>query len=224
LALPDFEIFQKLAEAWGGDFPWQRWSSPAAAFQILKQLSAGQPFDFTAIHDYAQLEASGGIQWPMAEAHAEKERRLFGDGRFYHADGKARFVYKASRPPKEELDRDFPFILLTGRGSSAQWHTETRTKESPILGKLHSPFLFLTMNPGDAKRLALQNGQKVEVRSKRGALQAYLELSMNLQRGQVFLPMHHPAVNQLTCEEVDPQSRQPSYKYCAVAVRCLEFC
>lgn len=220
-ARSDFLIFKTLAAAWDPHFPLERWSTPAAAFQILKELSRNQPCDFRGIRDHEHLDAANGIQWPSLAEDVASERRLFADGRFFHPDGRARFHYAASRPAAEQTNRDFPLVLLTGRGSSSQWHTETRTKHSGILSRLHSPSLLLRMNTLDAGALGLRNGQEVQIRSRRGSVKAHLDLSMGMRRGQVFLPMHHPDVNQLTFEEVDPQSRQPSYKYCSVAVQAL---
>src|SRR5213076_2146065 len=93
-ALADFHIFRLVAEAWGCGDLFRAWTSPEAAFQILKECSRGQPCDMTGITDYAMLEREGGIQWPLAEGQAlpGTERRLFEDGRFFHADGKAKLL------------------------------------------------------------------------------------------------------------------------------------
>ncbi len=81
-----------MAGYWGVGEWFRTWRSPAAVFRILAELSAGRPCDFSAIRDYAMIEAQGGIQWPCREAAPEVERRLFGDGGFHHPDGRARFV------------------------------------------------------------------------------------------------------------------------------------
>ncbi|MFQ5733671.1 MAG: molybdopterin-dependent oxidoreductase, partial [Planctomycetaceae bacterium] len=137
-ALSDFRIFQLVAEYWGCGEVFSQWDSPEAVFQILKQCSAGQPCDFTGIDDYAMIERCRGIQWPFPDRGLPRrevdnepgatERRLFQDGRFYHADGRARFCYEEPRPLTEPPNERYPFVLLTGRGSASQWHTETRTR------------------------------------------------------------------------------------------------
>ena len=107
--------------------------------QILKELSRGQPCDITGIADYGMLEDRRGIQWPLREGEdvaPQSERRLFEDGRFFHADGKARFIFEEPRAVPEPTDARYPFALLTGRGSSSQWHTQTRTAKSALLRKL----------------------------------------------------------------------------------------
>jgi anaerobic selenocysteine-containing dehydrogenase len=151
-----------------------------------------------------------------------KERRLFEDGRFYHANGKARFVFEEPRALPEAPDAEFPFLLLTGRGTSAQWHTGTRTGKSDVLKKLSPAEACVEINPADAQRRGIRPGDKVEVRSRRGAMTASAIVTPTIQRGQVFLPMHYAAVNELTLAVVDPYSRQPAYKACAVSVELME--
>jgi assimilatory nitrate reductase catalytic subunit len=242
-ALSDFAIFKLVAEAWGCGDRFRAWSSPKATFQILKKLSAGQPCDFTGIRDYAHIADSGGIQWPCpASAVATcaneptpsdaqlsapnaprpaQQRRLFADGKFFTPDARARFHFDAPRPMPEPPDADYPFILLTGRGSSAQWHTGSRTDKSAVLRKLAPTVLTAEINPDDATRLGLAAGDRVTVRSRRGTAEAIALVTPTVQPGQIFLPMHFGTVNQLTFPSFDPHSRQPSYKACAVAVARL---
>src|SRR5690606_23331200 len=134
-----FRIFRLVAQHWGCGPLFRRWESPEAVFDILKQLSRGQPCDFTGIRDYQMLDARGGLQWPYPEGanDDEAERRLFADRRFYHADGRARFVFDDPSPMPEAPTARFPLLLLTGRGSASQWHTQTRTDKSAVLRKLH---------------------------------------------------------------------------------------
>nr|WP_306301513.1 molybdopterin dinucleotide binding domain-containing protein [Verrucomicrobium spinosum] len=147
-----------------------------------------------------------------------KERRLFEDGKFYTPDGRAKFVYEAPHAVPEPPDAEYPLVLLTGRGTSAQWHTQTRTGKSAILRKLHPTALMLDIHPEDALKLKIRDGQTVTVSSRRANITAQARVSTTMRPGQVFLPMHDPQVNQLTLSVVDPYSRQPSYKHCAVRV------
>ena len=118
----------------------------------------------------------------------------------------------------EPPDAQYPFVLLTGRGSSAQWHTLTRTNKSEILRKLAPTENYIEMNPQDVLRLKLTPGRKVSVVSRRAVVDVVLRTSTTVQSGQCFMPMHFVETNQLTLTVVDPHSRQPSYKYCAIAV------
>ena len=200
-----------------------RWSSPEAVFHILKDLSRDRPCDITGIEDYRMLDRCGGVQWPFpVGTELKTERRLFEDGKFYHTDGKARFLFEPSRPPREEPDQDFPFVLLTGRGTSAQWHTQTRTAKSAVLRKLYPNDVYVEINPADAEELHIESGEIIQVSSRRGAITAKVVVTSTVLAGQVFIPMHYPTVNQLTFPAFDPYSRQPSYKSAAVRLGPLE--
>ncbi|MEX0794932.1 MAG: molybdopterin-dependent oxidoreductase, partial [Pirellulaceae bacterium] len=214
-AMADFQIFRLLAEAWGcGDW-FQDWTSPEQVFQKMKRCSAGQPCDFTGISDYAMLDDQRGVQWPCVAndvAPPSRERRLFEDGTFYHTDGKARFVFERSRSSPDAISAQFPFRLLTGRGTAAQWHTQTKTGKSATLRKLYPETLFLQMHPEDAARLEIGEDDWITVASSQGTIPARAQLSQNVGRGNLFLPMHDARVNRLTAARFDPYSRQPSYK------------
>jgi anaerobic selenocysteine-containing dehydrogenase len=223
-ALADFAIFRLIAEAWGCDDLFRRWTSPKAVFQIIKELSRGRPCDITGIADYRAIEESGGIQWPYPEQSPDPatQRRLFSDLRFYHADGKARFVFDQPAPLPEPPSERYPLLLLTGRDSAAQWHTQTRTAKSDVLRQLSPRELQLEINPIDARRYAVKPSRKVVVESQRGSVIARAFVTRAVPPGNVFLPMHFEATNRLTMAHFDPHSRQPSYKNCAVRVRPLE--
>lgn len=244
-ALSDFNIVRLLAEAWGCGEMFREWNSPEAVFRILQRCSAGQPCDITGIGGYAQLEAEGGIQWPWPReegpasgmpgpgprtaaprradtgAHPPSERRLFADGRFYTPDGRARFHFEPPQPPPEPADAEYPFVLLTGRGTSAQWHTQTRTGKSALLRQLHPGGMYVELHPADAARLGVPEDGRVRISSRRGALEAAVFVTAGVPPGQVFLPMHYAPVNRLTLPAFDPHSRQPAYKHCAVRVEPL---
>jgi anaerobic selenocysteine-containing dehydrogenase len=226
-ARPDFEIFRTLAEAWGCGSRFAEWTDPEAVFRILQRLSAGRPFDITGIDGYDDLAARGGVQWP-APAGADgagvpllAERRLFEDGRFFTPDGRARFVVDTPRPPEEAPSPRYPLVLITGRGTSAQWHTETRTGKSAILRSLAPQHLYVQIAPDDAAARGIGPDDEVIVASRRGEIRARAQVTANVATGQVFLPMHHPSTNVLTASSFDPSSRQPSYKWAAVEVRAL---
>ena len=244
LALSDFNILRLLASAWGCGERFAKWSSPEAAFELLKALSKGQPCDITGIKGYGMIDRCGGIQWPClapsglgpSDAFTQgvalgyhsspfqgsmmqsKERRLFEDGVFFHSDGRAKFLFDAPRAMPEMPSREYPMVLLTGRGTSAQWHTNTRTEKSAILRKLYPAKCYIELHPDDAAELSITDQQRVVVKSKRGRIECTAVLTSTVQRGQCFLPMHYEEVNRLTFGTFDPHSRQPSYKACAVRV------
>ncbi len=261
-ALADFHIFQLLAWSWGCAPLFRHWKSPEAVFDILKEVSRGQPCDISGIENYAALDVAGGIQWPFPQSNGPPAqvaqssesassqvsnlqmpqhgpallnadapplyaiapidpsvpRRLFEDGRFFHDDGKARFIFEAPQSLPEKPDAEFPFLLLTGRGSAAQWHTGTRTEKSAVLRKLRPEAVYLELNPFDAGRLSIEPGTKVQVASRRGSVLASAFITQTIPRGQVFIPMHVVEANRLTLASFDPYSGQPAYKACAVNV------
>ena len=245
-ALSDFNIFRLVARFWGCGEMFRDWTSPEAVFQILKKLSAGQPCDITGITDYAHLDACGGIQWPWPDVRngecgmrneapaassdhsalrtphsALKERRLFADGVFFTPDGKARFLFDPPRPVAEPTDDEYGFVLLTGRGTSAQWHTNTRTGKSAVLRALYPANPYIEVHPADAVRLGLSANSQVAVVSRRARVACAAFITSTVAPGQVFIPMHYGVTNQLTRAEFDPHSRQPSYKHCAVRLEKL---
>jgi len=220
-ALSDFHIF-KLAAAYYGCGPlFEEWDSPESVFQILKRLSAGRPCDITGIADYRALDQAGGVQWPYPSENPDpsQERRLFADGRFYHSDGRARFLFEQPKDLPEPASTSYPYQLLTGRGSAAQWHTQTRTAKSDVLRKLHPRDPYVEINPVDAKALGLTPGGWVVVESRRGSAVVRAFVTPTIPTGQIFLPMHDGSTNVLTLAAFDPESRQPAYKACAVRIR-----
>jgi assimilatory nitrate reductase catalytic subunit len=222
-ALSDFRIFQLIAEAWGCAPMFRRWRTPEEVFRLLTELSVGQPCDLSGIDGYAMLEEAGGIQWPFPAGSGvvERERRLFADGRFYHADGRARFIVGEPQPLPETTCANYPLMLLSGRGSSSQWHTQTRTGKSAVLARLAPRAVYVEINPEDAMRLGIAPAATVEVTSRRGTVRARAFVTHSVRAGDVFMPMHYPETNQLTLASFDPHSRQPSYKACAVSIRPL---
>ncbi|WP_269522358.1 molybdopterin oxidoreductase family protein [Coraliomargarita parva] len=231
-ALSDFNIFRLIAHYWGCADLFKDWDSPEAAFRILARLSEGMPCDFSAIEGYEQLNASGGIQWPYPKskyavsagapvAREDRQRRLFADGQFFHSDGKARFMYEAPRAMPEPPDEDYPVILLTGRGTSSQWHTQTRTAKSDVLRKLYPKNPYAEISLEDAKALGLEPNGKLVVESRRGRVEVTAVILPSVQPGQIFMPMHYKQTNELTFPAYDSYSKEPSYKACAVKISKL---
>ena len=220
IALSDFRIFRLIANAWGCGEMFAEWTDPEAAFRILRDLTRDRPCDITGISGYEQIDELGGIQWPYS-AYASpqaQERRLFEDGKFYTETGKAKFHFSPPAALPEPTDDAYPFTLLTGRGTSSQWHTQSRTGKSDILSKLAPKQAYVEIHPEDASELSLKNGDTAWVKSRRGKMIVKIYIAPTMQRGQLFIPMHYPEVNQLTHSSFDPHSRQPNYKACAVVV------
>ncbi|GAA5121517.1 molybdopterin-dependent oxidoreductase [Luteolibacter yonseiensis] len=224
LALSDFRIFRLIAHSWGCGDLFSEWTHPEAAFKLLRDLTKDRPCDITGIEDYAMIDRLGGVQWPFPKGSEVSQvanlqsRRLFEDGVFHTPDKKARLLFSPPADLPEPPDFEFPYTLLTGRGTSSQWHTQTRTGKSDILRKLYPEHIYLEIHPADARKLGVKDGDVVNIRSRRGDIEAAVYVAPTVQRGQVFMPMHYRQVNQLTHSAFDPHSRQPNYKACAVAI------
>jgi len=244
-ALADFHIFRAIADTCGLGDMFRKWQSPEDVFRLLAELSEHRPCDFSGIDGYLDLERERGIQWPAPKGERTNskmtntkstsqpkpfdhlsfrdlafspQRRLFADGKFFTPNGRAKFLFETPIAPPELADANFPFLLLTGRGSSAQWHTGTRTEKSEVLKKLHPSRIYCEIHPDDAERLGIQPGGTLSVASRRGELFAQAKITSTVKAGEVFIPMHFGELNQLTLPVVDPHSRQPSYKHCAVRI------
>ncbi len=220
-ALSDFAIVRLLAHAWGCGDLFEAWATPEDVFLALGRLSAGRPCDHSGITSYRQLDDAGGVQWPAPAGSGPwaVERRLYEDCRSFHPDGRFRLLAAEPEPTPQPITETFPFTLLTGRGSTASWHTETRTGRSPVLRKLQPAALLVDLSVTDAAGLGVTDGDEVEVASAWGSVRCRARVGDVVRPGQVFLPMHDAAANVLTHPVVDPISRQPSYKDTPVAVR-----
>ena len=141
--------------------------------------------------------------------------------------GKAVFFPRPHMPPAERPDDEFPIVLNTGR-LQHQWHTLTKTGKVPTLNALNAR-PFIEVHPDDAQSLGIREGDGVEIRSARGLAVLPAMISERVLPGNCFAPFHwndvygdNLAINAVTHDAVDPVSRQPGFKYCAVALRKVE--
>ena len=107
---------------------------------------------------------------------------------------------------------------ITGRGTSSQWHTQTRTSKSAVLRQMYPQEAYVEINPQDAGRLRIRHAEVIYVSTLRGKVRAQAVLTTGVKPGQIFMPMHYEETNQLTFASFDPYSRQPSYKICSANV------
>lgn len=219
-ARPDFEIFLALAEKLGcRDELYPGWTTVEHAFNEWRRVSKGRLCDYSGI-SYPMLAELGAVQWPLTEGAAPVvSSRLYEDGQFQTADGRAKLVCAEWAPFPEQPSGEYPLVLNTGR-TVEHWHTRTKTREVPILERL-SPRAWLEMNPRDAKRLGLRSHDAIDVVSRRGRVRGVeLRLTEITAPGQVFMPFHFAEtnVNEVTQDAFDPISREPNYKQCAVRV------
>jgi anaerobic selenocysteine-containing dehydrogenase len=221
-ALPDAEILVRFARemGWKEAFPY---AGAAEIFDEFAALTAETACDYSGL-THARLAAEGPLQWPVPGPTHPGTARLYTDGRFPTPDGRARFVPVEHAEPVEPPDAAYPLVLTTGR-TRDHWHTLTRTGKSPALAS-RSPEPLLEVNLLDARRARLQDGDFVEITSRRGKAIAQCRVSAAIREGTCFLPFHwgreagfYKSANNLTLAARDPLSRQPELKACAVRLR-----
>lgn len=207
-------------------FPYE---TPESIWVEHRESTRGRDLDITGL-SYALLEQAPQ-QWPFPEGAATGKTRLYEDGRFPTADGKARFAAVEYRPLAEPRESRYPFSLTTGRLRD-QWHGMSRTG---TLGRLfgHVPEPAVQMHPQDLERRELKEGDLVHVTSKRGSIVLPVQASSELGLSQAFIAMHWGSeflsgvsatggqlagVNALTTSAYCPGSKQPELKHAAVKI------
>ena len=195
-----------------------------------RESTRGRDLDITGL-SWPMLDAQGPQQWPLREGETQGKVRLYADGIFPTADGKARFAALPWQPLAEPRDSRYPFSLTTGRLRD-QWHGMTRTG---TLGRLfgHVAEPAVQLHPQDMERRGLKDGDLVHVTSKRGSIVVPLEASKEIGLSQAFIAMHWGAeylsgrgshgeplagVNALTTSAYCPTSKQPELKHAAVKI------
>jgi assimilatory nitrate reductase catalytic subunit len=165
-----------------------------------------------------QFDALAPIQWPVPTPGHAGTPRLMNDGRFYHPDGKARFIATTPQTPVNLTDAEYPLVLNTGRIRD-QWHTMTRTGVAPRLTS-HTPEPYVDMHAQDALLTGAKAGDLVRVATKWGSLIARLRVSGEMPRGMIFVPIHWNSayssdarVGSLVNPIVDPISGEPELKH-----------
>ena len=205
------------------------YTSPEEIWMEHRESTRGRDLDITGL-SYAHLEATPE-QWPMREGAAHGQARLYEDGVFATANGRAKFAALPYAATADVRESRFPFSLNTGRLRD-QWHGMTRTG---LVGKLfgHVPEPVVQLHPDDMARLGLIDGTLVHVTSKRGSIVLPAQASADLGANQAFIAMHWGAaflsgrdhqnkplagVNAITTSAYCPTSKQPELKHAAVKV------
>lgn len=209
----DLEVLHALAGllGHGKGFP----ADPAEVFEELRRASAGGAADYAGI-TYERIAAEDGVFWPCPDTDHPGTPRLFLD-RFATADGRAAFVPVVHRGAAEETDREYPVVLTTGR-VVAQYQSGAQTRRVEELNAA-APGPFVELHPRLAERLGVAEGELVAVVSRRGRAVAPARITGAIRADTVFIPFHWPGegrANTLTNPALDPVSRMPEFKVCAV--------
>ncbi|WP_245650577.1 bifunctional nitrate reductase/sulfite reductase flavoprotein subunit alpha [Nocardia harenae] len=237
-ARPDWLLIAQVARAMG--FPGFEFETAAEVFaEITGFANPATGYDLRGMSHEALR--SGPMQWPCPDPERPRNPiRYVNDGvsqtLFTDADGttprlafatpsrRAVFLARPHMPPREMPDDDHPFLLNTGR-LQHQWHTMTKTGRIGKLTKLTGE-PFLEICPADAERLEIRPGDGIEITSRRGRAVLPARISDRVRPGDCFAPFHwndehgeYLTINAVTSDAVDPESLQPEFKACAVALR-----
>jgi assimilatory nitrate reductase catalytic subunit len=225
MAKPDWWIICEVAKRLGFADAF----SYASAAEIFREHAALSAFENDGQRDFdirglieADYRTMAPTQWPVRHAEAATPR-LFADGRFFHPDGRARFVAVTPRPPGSSTSRDWPLILNTGR-TRDHWHTMTRSGTAARLCS-HEPEPWLSLHPADAARFGLEDGCFAHIESRQGSAVLRVRCDPAQREGEVFAPMHwngqfagEAAIGRLVAAITDPLSGQPEFKFTAARV------
>ncbi len=227
---PDFWIFNQMAKRFENSKRMQFPDDTEIVFEEMKQLSKAEngerrTLDISGM-SYDLIEANRGIQWPYrdqkaAAGESKGEPRLYTDGVFQTASGKANLICVNFINNNECPDDEYPFWMNSGRVVE-HFHTRTRTGKIGNINKF-SPTPYMEINPDAAAKLGLKGGDYVRAISRRGDAVAMVQLTQRVAPNMVFIPFHyHDCVNRLTLGLLDPYSRQPAFKQCAVKLERVD--
>ena len=227
-AKPDWWIVCEVARrmGFGEGFGY---ASPAEIFAEHAALSrfengGSRDFDIGALAkiDDEDFDALQPFQWPR-RAGGQPASRMFGDGRFFTDDGKARFVPVRAAAQASRTSSDFPLVLNTGRVRD-HWHTMTRTGKSPRLSQ-HCAEPYVEINPEDAVRHRIGDADLVRVSTALGTVPVRALISARQQPGSIFVPMHWnneftsgACIDTLVPSLIDAVSGQPAFKNVAARI------
>ncbi|CAN7559006.1 molybdopterin-dependent oxidoreductase [Pseudomonas sp. LjRoot71] len=200
--------------------------SASALFEEYKHLTAKRDLDLSGL-SYAILDNQGPQQWPFPAGATQGTARLYGDGQFPTANGRAQFHAEPFRAAKEKRETRYSLTLNTGRLRD-QWHGMSRTGSAAQLFG-HAPEALLSLHPDELRRRRLQSGDLIKVRSRRGSLIVPVVADESIRSGQAYMPMHWGnrflkglGTNVLTQPAFDPLSKQPELKHAGIEVEKVD--
>jgi assimilatory nitrate reductase catalytic subunit len=210
----DVEILSGIAAAIGRG-RWFEYTDESAIFDELRRATAGATADYAGI-TYARIEQEDGVFWPCPSPESPGTPRLFAD-RFPTPSGRARFHATPHAEIADRRDLEFPLLLTTGR-VLAQYQSGTQTRRTPELQAI-SAGPFAEIHPVTAAHVGVADGEALLLTTRRGAATFVAKLTRTIRGDTVFVPFHwsgEQSANRLTHAALDPISRMPEFKVCAV--------
>ncbi|MCU1535981.1 MAG: nirB1, partial [Humibacillus sp.] len=195
-------------------------TDPRVVFDELRRASAGGPADYSAI-TWERLDAGESLHWPCGADRPQGTPRLFLD-RFATPDGRARLVAVEHVGPAEADDAAYPLVATTGR-VLAHYQSGAQTRLVPELTAAAGE-MFVQVHPDTAESVGLADGDPADVVSRRGRTRAAVRLDADMRPDVVFLPFHwagEARANSITHAALDPTSRMPEFKACAVRLEVV---
>lgn len=211
----DLQILRALAQRLG--CPASFSDQPREVFDELRAASAGGLADYAGI-SYERITAEQGVFWPCPDEAHPGTQRLFTD-RFATPDGRARFHPVEHHDPAEVPDTDYPYYLTTGRSRSHYQSGAQTRRVRPLVTA--EPEAYAELHPELAARVGIGAGDPVRLHNRRGSAVLRARITDTIRADTVFVPFHWPGVNALTNPALDPTSRMPEFKACAVAVNAV---
>jgi formate dehydrogenase alpha subunit len=206
-AKDDWEIIKLIAEKFG-----HKWNYNSV-WDILKEINNVVP-QYKGITPQ-RVRNGERIQWPCPQENHPGTETLH-IGSFKTKSNKGKLIAVEFKHAYELPDKEYPFVLTTGR---IREHYHTRTMTGRVEGILEIVGEdFCLINPDDAKKMKLRNGSYVKIFSRRGELKIKVKISDKIKKGVVFVPFHFYA-NLLTHNKLDPYSKIPEYKICACNIK-----
>ncbi|WP_330476441.1 molybdopterin oxidoreductase family protein [Terrabacter sp. C0L_2] len=196
-------------------------TDPRVVFDELRRASAGGPADYSAV-TWERLDAGESLHWPCSTERPQGTPRLFLD-RFATPDGRARFVAIDHAGPVEADDAAYPLVATTGRVLQ-HYQSGAQTRLVDELAAAAGE-MFVQVHPDTAAAKGLDDGGTADVVSRRGRTRAVVRLDDDMRPDVVFLPFHWGGVaraNSLTHAALDPTSRMPEFKACAVRLEAVQ--
>jgi assimilatory nitrate reductase catalytic subunit len=215
----DAEILTALAQRLGRGKYFT--SDNRVVWEEFRRATAGAPADYAGI-TYERIEAEDGVFWPCPSTDHPGTPRLFLE-RFNTPDGRARFHAVTHQPAGEEPDDEFPLYFTTGR-VLGHYQSGTQTRRIKAL-RDDNPAAFIEMHRALADEMEIEEGEKVRIVSRRGEVEVMARVVDTIRRDTVFMPFHwggRECANLLTNPALDPTSRMPEFKLCAVRVETVK--
>jgi formate dehydrogenase (coenzyme F420) alpha subunit len=209
-ARADWEILEAIAGRLGRPMGFRSAEGVFAEIARLTPIYAGMT--------YARLERPGGLQWPCPSVDHPGTAVLHRDG---CTRGRGRLIPVRDTPPAELPDAEFPLQLTTAR-LHFQYGCGSMTRRAPLLERENPPGI-LWIHPADARARRITTGTAVRIRSRRGEVRTRAVVSDAVRPGMVAMPYHFREApsNRITNDALDPLSRMPELKVCAVAVEAV---